>query len=156
MKARLQAVLILGAGLAIAVSAFVHPFGMVTAQSPDRPLFAGTQVDPGVLQLFERSCQNCHSERTEWPWYSYIPPIGWAIERDVQQAREHLDLSRWDQYGRGIQRDILARMSAALKSRQMPLPRYLLLHPGSKLSEEEIAKIDEWTQKERRRLKALP
>jgi hypothetical protein len=46
-------------------------------------------------------------------------------------------------------------MSAALKSRQMPLPRYVVLHPGSKLSNEEIARIDAWTQKERRLLKAL-
>jgi hypothetical protein len=37
----------------------------------------------------------------------------------------------------------------------MPLPRYLILHPGSKLSEEEIATIDEWIQKERMRLKAM-
>jgi hypothetical protein len=37
----------------------------------------------------------------------------------------------------------------------MTLPRYLILHPGSKLSEEDIAMIDEWTQKDRLRLKAM-
>jgi hypothetical protein len=56
---------------------------------------------------------------------------------------------------RGSQRDVLTRMSAVLRSRLMPLPRYLILHPGSKLSEADIAMIDEWTQKERLRLKAL-
>ena len=154
MRTRLPAILIVGAGLIVAISAFVHPFGMVKAHSYDKPLLAGAQIDLEVLQIFERSCQNCHSERTEWPWYSYIAPIGWFIEKDVQQGREHMDLSRWDEYDRGNQRDILTRMSAVLRGRQMPLPRYLILHPSSKLSEREITMIDEWTQKERLRLKA--
>jgi hypothetical protein len=139
----------------VAICAFVHPFGMVKAQGFDKQLFAGAHIDVEVLQIFERSCQNCHSERTEWPWYSYIAPIGWFIEKDVQQGREHMDFSRWDEYDRGNQRDTLTRMSAVLRSRQMPLPRYLILHPSSKLSETEIAMIDEWTQKERLRLKAM-
>ena len=142
MGTGLPAILILGAGLTIAVSAFIHPFGMVRGQSDDKPLFAGTQVDPEVLQIFERSCQSCHSEGTEWPWCSYIAPIGWFIEKDVQQGRGHMNLSRWDEYDRSSQRDILTRMSAVLRSRQMPLPRYLILHPCSRLSEGEIAKIE--------------
>jgi Haem-binding domain len=155
MRTRLPAILILGAGLVVAISAFVHPFGKVKAQNYDKPLFAGAQIDLEVLQIFERSCQNCHSERTEWPWYSYIAPIGWFIEKDVQQGRDHMDFSRWDEYDRGSQRDILTRMSAVLRSRQMPLPRYLILHPSSKLSEGEITMIDEWTQEERLRSKAM-
>jgi Haem-binding domain len=155
MRTRLPAILIAGAGLIVAISPFVHPFGMVKAQSYDKPLFAGAQIDLEVLQIFERSCQNCHSKRTEWPWYSYIAPIGWFIEKDVQQGRDHMDFSRWDEYDRGSQRDILTRMSAVLRSRQMPLPRYLILHPGSRLSEGEITMIDEWTQKERLRLKTI-
>jgi hypothetical protein len=143
MRTRLPAVLIVGAGLMAATCSFVHPFGMVKAQGFDKPLCAGAQIDLEVLQIFERSCQNRHSERTEWPWYSYIVPIGWFIENDVQQGREHMDFSRWEEYDRGNQRDILTRMSAVLRSRQMPLPRYLILHPSSKLSETEIAMIDE-------------
>ena len=46
-----------------------------------------------------------------------------------------MDFSKWDEYDRGSQWDILTRMSAVLRSWQMTLPRYLILHPGSKLSE---------------------
>jgi hypothetical protein len=151
MRTRLPAILILSTGFVLAVSAFVHPFGSVKAKTLDNPLLAGTQVDPQVLQLFERSCQNCHSERTEWPWYSYIAPIGWLIEKDVREGREHMDLSQWDKYDRGTQRQILSRISAAVRTRQMPMPRYLALHPSSGLSAEEVAKIEQWTQEERRR-----
>ena len=119
---------------------------------PILPLFAGTEVDPSVLRILERSCRNCHSEKTEWPWYSYIAHAGWLIEKDVQQAREHMNMSQWGDYGAGVQLQIITRMSAAVRSRQMPLPRYLLLHPDSKLSDREIAQIEAWTQTERRRL----
>jgi Haem-binding domain len=70
MRTRLPAIPILGAGLSVALSGFVHPFGMVRAQGRDKRLLAGAQIDLEVVQIFERSCQNCHSERTEWPRYS--------------------------------------------------------------------------------------
>ena len=58
----------MGGGRIVAISAFVHPFGMVKAQGYEMPLFAGAQIDLEVLQIFERSCYNCHLESTEWPW----------------------------------------------------------------------------------------
>jgi hypothetical protein len=60
-----------------------------------------------------------------------------------------------DEYSTVRQHEILTLMSAVLRSGQMPLPRYLILHPGAKLSQQEIAQIVEWTRTERRRLKAL-
>src|ERR1700758_1308613 len=98
MRTRMPKILILGAGLVVAISVFVHPFGMVKAQSYDKPLFAGAQIDPDVLQIFEKSCQNCHSEKTEWPWYSYVAPMSWMIEKDVHRGRSHMNLSRWNGY----------------------------------------------------------
>src|SRR5690349_3470660 len=79
-------------GLLGFAGAFVHPFGPVKAQHSSEPLFAGTGLARDVNSVFERSCQDCHSERTEWPWYSYLPPISWLIENDVYQARSHMNL----------------------------------------------------------------
>jgi Haem-binding domain len=112
----------MGGGRIVAISAFVHPFGMVKAQDYEMPLFAGAQIDLDVLQIFERSCHTCHLESTEWPWYSYIAPIGWFIERDLQQGREHMDFSRWDEYDRGSQRDILTRCQPSYGAGRCPCP----------------------------------
>src|ERR1700692_1370203 len=102
---------------------FTHPFGDVKARSSSVPL-------SGVHPLIERACQNCHSERTEWPAYSYLPLVSWAIEKDVAEGREHMNLSHWeDRYSVDEKRDLLARIGSMVRSRQMPLPRYLLLHP---------------------------
>jgi len=56
-------------------SAIIHPYGTVKATRSSAPLFTGAEADSNVTRIFERSCGNCHSDRTEWPWYSYIAPL---------------------------------------------------------------------------------
>jgi hypothetical protein len=153
MKRSILAVSIVG-GLAITVSALVHPFGHAKSVFSAEPLLAGSSADPAVLRIIERSCQSCHSERTDWPWYSYIAPAGWMIENDVSRGRQHLNLSHWEDYGSHQQSALLSKMAAAIRNRQMPPDRYTLLHPAAKLSNAEIAQIDQWTQAERQRLKS--
>jgi cytochrome c len=133
---------------------FVHPFGPVRQQqSPS--LMSGVHWDnPGVLKLFERACQNCHSERTRWPIYSYMPGLSWALEKDVADARRHMNLSRWGSYSNAEKQDLLARIGAEVRTRRMPLGRYTLLHPEARLSQAEIQAIYEWTKDQRRLLRS--
>jgi hypothetical protein len=65
-----------------------------------------------------------------------------------------MNLSRWNGYNPEQQQEILSRMSVLVRNRAMPLPRYLLLHPESKLSDAEIAYLYQWARTERKRLKA--
>lgn len=45
--------------------------------------------------LFFQTCKDCHSNETEWPWYSNIAPISWLIQYDVNEGREHFNVSMW-------------------------------------------------------------
>jgi hypothetical protein len=123
------------------------------AQRSDRPLLLDASFDPKVVRILERSCQNCHSERTVWPWYSYVAPMSWMIESDVAGARGHMNLSRWNGYPPGRQQEILSEMSSVVRNRVMPPPRYLLLHPEAGLSDAEIAYLYQWAKGKRKRLK---
>lgn len=125
----------------------IHPFGDVRAAHSTEPL-------AGVHLLIERACQNCHSERTEWPAYSYLPLFSWAIEKDVAEGREHLNLSRWESYSADDKRDLLARIGTVVRNRQMPLPRYMMLHPEARITDEEIQAIYDWTREQRRALRS--
>ena len=62
---KLVIVFALASALEIFASVFVHPSGAVSAVTSNRELLAGADVDPAVVQVLERSCQNCHSEKTE-------------------------------------------------------------------------------------------
>jgi hypothetical protein len=141
--------LLLLAGVGALALPFVHPFGPVRQQHSRAQL----PSDPLVLPLLEKACLNCHSEQTRWPLYSYLPLASWALEKDVAAAREDMDFSRWEQYSADQKRDLLARIGAEVRNRQMPLPRYLLLHPEARLSDTEIQIIYEWTKAQRRALR---
>jgi len=121
--------------------------------APGKPLFPGAQIDEPTLALFERACQNCHSENTQWPWYSRIPPVSWMIEKDVDDARRHVNFSNWDSYSPEEQEEFLTRIGSAARTGQMPLPRYTLLHREAVLASQERQQIYEWSRAEKKRLR---
>jgi hypothetical protein len=110
------------------------------------------QIDSGTLALIERGCQNCHSQKTEWPWYSHVAPVSWLLARDVQQARLHMDLSRWQDYTADERLRLLSEIGIAVRNRKMPVERYLLLHPEARLTDIERQQLYRWTRAERNRL----
>ena len=78
------------------------------------------------------SCLSCHSNETQWPWYSYVAPMSWLIRRDVEAGRHDLNFSTWD-------RDD-GRADDAIESivdGHMPPLRYVLANPEARLSREE-------------------
>ena len=147
-----QTVLFSILGLAtIGVSGLVlQPSGVRQVQAQN-PLLEGTQIDRQTLAIFERACQNCHSERTEWPWYSHVPPAAWLIQRDVRNARDHLNLSRWQQYSAEERQALLSSIGVVARSGAMPPGRYVLMHRSSRLSSAEREQVYRWTRAERSR-----
>ena len=97
---------------------------------------------------------DCHSNRTVWPWYSYVAPMSWLVERDVREGRDHMNLSEWDLYDFKQREKLLADIASAVKNREMPVSQYTLVHRDAKLSDAEADLLYAWARGERRRLKA--
>jgi Haem-binding domain len=116
------------------------------------PLLADAQIDPAVLAIMQRSCRDCHSEATQYPWYAYVAPVSWLIKSDVTQGRTHLNLSRWNEYSLVQKQRSLSEIANQVKDHEMPLLEYTLLHPSARLSESDVGAIFRWTQAERSRL----
>ena len=135
-------------------SVLVHPVPHQALDRAGAPLLLGADIPPSVLDVFAHACINCHSEKTSWPWYSHVAPVSWLVENDVKRAREHLNLSRWDGFDGAEQRALLTAIATVIENREMPLHRYLVFHPGVKLSAEDSVQVIEWTHAERRRLRA--
>src|SRR5579872_5758561 len=101
MKTKIPKLLVAGAGGAtlLVTLSFAHPFGnpRLEQAEPGR-LLAGAQIPAEVRNLVESKCGNCHSEAVAWPIYSRIAPLSWLLERDISEARAHMNLSRWEAY----------------------------------------------------------
>lgn len=82
--------------------------------------------------LAVRACFDCHSNQTEWPWYSNVAPISWLIQHDVDEGRQTLNFSEWNRpqrEARGTAREV--------QRGTMPQWYYVLLHPSAGLSAQE-------------------
>lgn len=80
--------------------------------------------------------------------------MSWLVEKDVQEGRDHLNFSRWDQYTTEERQRALAEIATVAKNHEMPLPRYTIIHRESRLSDAEADLLYRWSRVERRRLKA--
>lgn len=131
-----------------------HAIHRVAATLANRPLLEGASVPADVQRIFARACQDCHSNNTQWPWYSNLFPMSHLIAADVQQGRSFMNLSNWQSYSRGRQLGVLAAISNASVERQMPPFRYLLIHGDARLSDAERRELAEWAGQESTRLRS--
>ncbi len=96
-----------------------------------------------VVQIFKRSCFDCHSNKTRWPWYADVAPMKWVVRRDVIEGRKALNFSIWNSYDeqkkQKLKKEIFRSVELA-----MPLPQYLWLHPEAKLSPKEKKLVQNW------------
>ena len=90
--------------------------------------------DSMTRTLFYRACGDCHSNRTEWPWYSAVAPASWLVTSHVRHGRGTLNVSEWSEERFGAE----ARESGeTIRRGTMPLAAYLRLHRDARLSEAE-------------------
>jgi len=113
---------------------------------------AHTQMPPQVKDILDRSCRDCHSNKTEWPWYTNVAPLSWWITDHVNQGRKQLNLSEWGKLDKDRQDKKLRQICDEVEDGAMPLPSYLPMHPKAKLSEQDKKTLCDWTAAERERL----
>jgi hypothetical protein len=138
----------------ILASVFVHPLPHEVSDRASAPQLPGADIPPSVAGVLTNACVNCHSEKTQWPLYSRVAPVSWLVENDVKHAREHLNLSRWDDLQPVDQRMLLTAIATVIENHEMPPHRYVVIHPEAKLSADDSVRVIEWTRAERRRLRA--
>jgi hypothetical protein len=101
------------------------------------------QAQPGTLPLariLERSCRDCHSNATRWPWYTQVAPVSWAAAYGVRKGRMAVNFSEWAAYQPTERAGLLAASCADVSTGKMPGP-WTLLHPEAKLSAQDIDTI---------------
>ncbi len=119
---------------------------MQTVQ-PDRsnPAAKGPlSAPPEVMNVLKRSCYDCHSNESRWPWYSYIAPASWFVANHVKEGREHLNFSDWTTMDAAKQMHASSEILEVLDRGEMPLKSYLLLHGDAELSATDKALLRSW------------
>jgi hypothetical protein len=95
--------------------------------------------------VLERSCRDCHSNETVWPWYSNVAPISWFVIDHVDHGRSHLNFSEWGREDAAHREELLRNICDWTKDGRMPLPSYLWMHRSAALSAAEGIALCTWT-----------
>lgn len=154
MKRRWIVRILIGTAAAVCVASLVPgPYAAVVQNNRGTaPLFQSAQLETQTTRVLQRACGDCHSNETEWPWYSQIAPMSWLVRKDVAEGRKFLNFSTWQEYGSEGRSQLLALSGAQIKSGMMPPQRYLALHPEAQLRDPEKTHLIEALERESSRL----
>ncbi|TFH00964.1 MAG: heme-binding protein [Calditrichales bacterium] len=98
-----------------------------------------------VKNILLNSCYDCHSNKTNWPFYSKIAPVSWLVSSDVSNGRNRLNFSEWFTLSEQVRARKKAGMIEEIMDNEMPLALYTFIHPDSKLSDEQKQILKNWT-----------
>ena len=134
---------------------FVRPARSNPPVDESQTIVAQTQMTPEVASILDRSCRDCHTNKTVWPWYTNVAPVSWWLSNHVNDGRRSLNMSEWGKLPRDRQDRKLRQMCDEVQDGVMPLSSYTPMHPQAKLTEQDKKTLCDWTDKERERLSQI-
>ncbi len=139
---------IYGLILGIAILQLFQPQKNLGDRSVAEDLFKTAEVDKAIKDVLERSCYDCHSNYTNYPWYGYISPVSIFLSKHVNKGKEKLNFSGWGLISDKDKISRLVDIYESVESGEMPLQSYLIIHKEAALSEDDKEVILSWAEKE--------
>ncbi len=103
-------------------------------------------VPVNVGAILKRSCYDCHSNNTDYPFYARIQPMRYLMDGHVRQGKEELNFNDFGTYSSRKQRSKLRAIGESLEEGSMPLSSYTLIHRNAILSKEDEAILMNWVK----------
>ena len=130
--------------LGLVIAQFFRPERFSTGEVTKDDITNVLQVPDDVQKILKRSCFDCHSNHTVWPWYTNVSPVNWLVYDDVNSGRHKMNFSEWGKLSVSKQSTKLQNICDNIKDGDMPLPKYLLIHRDAVLSQQEKDILCKW------------
>lgn len=127
-----------------AVLAVLALMQLVPVARDNPPVTADFDGPAPVRAILARSCYDCHSHETRWPWYSRVAPVKFLVAHDVAEARQKLDFSRWGGYDPAKRARLIGEISEEVEKGAMPPAQYLWMHGDARLSGDDLRTLRSW------------
>ncbi|MDM1046694.1 MULTISPECIES: heme-binding domain-containing protein [Bacteroidota] len=101
-------------------------------------------VPQNIKAILVRSCYDCHSNNTRYPWYGRIQPGAWYMADHIRKGKQELNFSEFGDYSQRRKRSKLRSIAGQIKDGEMPLSSYTLIHRDAAISEEDRRTLTQW------------
>ncbi len=102
------------------------------------------KVPKNIETTLRTSCYDCHSNNTNYPWYSYIQPIRFFMDGHINEGKKELNFNEFGNYSKRKQETKLDRIEKQIKKDEMPLSSYTLIHRNAILTTTQKEDIINW------------
>ena len=144
MQGRRKVQLLGAVAAALVAAQLLQPARPPLKPSPRPPAWENPELDKRIASILQRSCRDCHSNETRWPWYSRVSPASWLLIWDVARARRQLNLSHQWNFSETERGEI----ADAVHNHSMPPRSYLWMHADARLADDERKLFDRWADGE--------
>ncbi|RTY89847.1 heme-binding domain-containing protein [Flavobacterium sp. GT3R68] len=101
-------------------------------------------VPQNVQAILRTSCYDCHSNNTNYPWYSYIQPGRIFMENHIKKGKKDLNFSEFGKYSKRKQGSKLEAIIKQMESGKMPIASYTLLHKKALITPTQKKEVINW------------
>jgi hypothetical protein len=145
--------ILLGGVFVLVVIQFIRPAKNIAVTGPGpndiTVLHPTSREVTGVLM---KACYDCHSDRTRYPWYAEVQPIGWWLANHVKEGKRHLNFSEFGAYAPRRAAHKLQEVVRTLQKNEMPPGSYALIHRDAALTPGEVDTLIRWADAVRQSL----
>ncbi len=111
-------------------------------------------VPANIQEVLKTSCYDCHSNNTDYPWYSNVQPVKWWLEGHVNEGKEELNFDEFNTYSIKKKLHKLDEVIETVRKNEMPLKSYTIIHRNAKLSESEKLELERWANDVKNQVRA--
>jgi hypothetical protein len=150
---------LLGLGILFILIQFIRPAKTNGASGSARgpnDITHVVNVPADVQQILNTSCNDCHSNHTNYPWYTNIQPVGLWLDHHVDEGVSEINFSTFATYKRKRQLHKLDEIAEMIEEHEMPLSSYTLMHTNAKLSDAQEQVLINWAKAAKQALQDSP
>ena len=123
---------------------FIQPARNKNEQVLATDISKTVSVPQNVQATLKTACYDCHSNNTQYPWYTNIQPVGWMMARHIKNGKAELNFSDFGSYSTRRQMSKLRSIGNSIKDGAMPISSYTIIHKNARLTNKEKAQIIDW------------
>lgn len=144
MKRKLKKVAIVLFLVLIVIQFYQPALNQNSGQDYTNDFLITTKAPKNISKLIQTSCYDCHSDNTKYLWFDYIQPARLFVEAHIGEGKKELNFNEFGSYSNRKQQSKLEAISKQIKSGNMPLSSYTLLHRKAILGETQKQEIIDW------------